>query len=84
MTELHKLLDPKIVKLLRVFYANKTELYHLTHLAKEAGIPSATALRLIKQLIDSNIIKVVPVGKIKIYSYNKNDHNEHFMELLQL
>ena len=84
MTNLKELLDPKIIKLVSVFYNNKAKLYHLTHLAKEANIPSATALRLIKQLVSSDIVKVVPVGKLKIYSYNDTEENNKFMELLKL
>ncbi|MCB9359445.1 hypothetical protein H6503_05930 [Candidatus Woesearchaeota archaeon] len=83
MSDLGKLLDPKLQKLLRVLYANKSNLYHITKLAKEADVPAATTLRLIKTLLDAGIIKAHPVGKLKIYQYYYSEENEKLMGLLK-
>jgi predicted transcriptional regulator len=82
MSSLNHLLDPKIMKLLSILYTNKNKLYHITQLAYEAKVSSATTIRLINQLIKSKIVSVSLVGKLRIYSYNDTEQNNIFMKVL--
>lgn len=83
MPVLNQLLDEKIVKLLLVLYKNKSKLYHLTQLAQEAKVSSATTLRLMKLLTKSGTASIVRVGKLKIYKYNDTEKNNRIMRLLE-
>ncbi|MFT4304030.1 MAG: helix-turn-helix domain-containing protein [Candidatus Woesearchaeota archaeon] len=82
MSDLAKLLDPKMLQLIRVLYQNKSNFYHLTQLAKEANVPAATTLRFVKTLTSSGLIKTHVVGKLKIYQYYYSESNENLMRLL--
>jgi DNA-binding MarR family transcriptional regulator len=82
MSDISNLLDPKILKLLTVLYTNKSKLYHITQLASESKVSSATTIRLIDSLIKSNFVSVSVVGKLRIYSYNETEQNNTFMKVL--
>lgn len=83
MTDLSRLFDEKVLKLMQVLYLNKDKLYHLTQLASESKVSSATTLRLMSQLIDSDYVKISTVGKLKIYSYNDSYKNNQLMRVIQ-
>jgi DNA-binding IclR family transcriptional regulator len=83
MPNLSKLLDEKVLKILTVLYANKGKFFHLTQLAQASSVPAATTLRMLKPLVDSGIIEVSSVGKIKIYRYYDNFENNTFMKVLE-
>lgn len=83
MTGLSQLFDKKVMKLMQVLYSNKDKLYHLTRLASDSKVSSATTLRLMPQLIKSDFVKVSIVGKLKIYSYNDSYKNNQLMRVIQ-
>lgn len=76
------LLDEKLLRLLRVLYAQKDTLFHLTKLAADANVPASTAMRLLKQLTDSGLVSIHPVGKIRIYAYKETEENDALMRML--
>jgi len=83
MTGLSQLFDKKVMKLMQVLYLNKDKLYHLTQLASDSKVSSATTLRLVPQLIKSDFVKVSKVGKLKIYSYNDSYKNNQLMRVIE-
>ena len=76
------LIDKKVEKILKLFFENKTELFHINSVSKRSGVPLATAFRIIKKLADLEIITAVEVGKFKIYKLNVDEKTELLARLL--
>ena len=83
MSELGNLIDKKLLKILIVLQRNKDKLYHITQLALESQVSAATTLRLMKNLLKSNMVTVSNVGKLKIYKYNDTEKNNSFIKVIK-
>ncbi len=79
---LEQLFDSKMLKILRLFYADeKTELY-LREISKKTGIPVATTFRIINKLSKLSIIETLQIKKFKLYKLGDNEHTRflgHFI-----
>ena len=82
MASLNQLLDDKVVKILLVLSKHKSKFYHITQLAQDAKVPTATTFRIIRQLLKAGTITMSKVGKFKIYKYNDTEDNNKIMGLL--
>ena len=67
------LVDPKIVKILRLLIANKGKHYHLQKIASDAKVPLASTFRLVNKLVKLGYIDVILVGKFKLYKLAVNE-----------
>ena len=65
------LLDPKLHRLIQLFLNDKEGLYHLQKISTESKVPLGTTFRLMKKLVDAELVETVPVGKLKLYRTNK-------------
>ena len=65
--KIKSLLDEKILKIVQLFLNNPDKIYHLQQISKESKVPTGTTFRIIKQLSKSKIIKIIKVGKLKLY-----------------
>ena len=66
------LVDPKIVKILKLLVANKGKHYHLQKIASDSKVPIASTFRIMSQLVSFNVVEVSVIGKMKIYKIADN------------
>ncbi len=77
------LIDKKVEKILKLFFENKKELFHINSVSKRSNVPLATTFRIIKRLVNLEIITAVEVGKFKIYKLNANEKTELLARLVK-
>lgn len=77
------LIDKKIVKILRLFFENKGELFHINMISKKSKVPLATTFRIIKKLVDLDTITTIEIGKFKVYKLNANKKTEILIDLIK-
>ena len=79
---LEALISPPLLKVLKHFINNDDEKYYLREIARLAHIPPATTFRVLKQLVESQLIDLEKIKAFKLYSLNKE--NSFFLsEILQ-
>lgn len=67
---LEELFDKKKLAMLKFFLQNKDKEFYLRELSKETSIPIATAYRIIKKLMELDIIIQIKIKKFKLYKLN--------------
>ena len=71
------LINPKIKRILGVLLSNREKIYHLKQLSFESKVPISTAFRIVYNLTRLNYIKIIRIGKIKLYVLNDNDKTKN-------
>jgi len=69
---LEGLVDKKIMRILKVFIKNKNELFHLQKVSELSNVSLATSFRLMRRLVSLGFVKVIRVGKFKVYKFAEN------------
>lgn len=69
---LRGLIDKKIRNILEVFIANKDELFHLQKISKLSNVSLTSSFRLIKKLVNLELITTIKIGKFKVYKLAEN------------
>lgn len=69
---LEGLIDKKVERILKTFFVNKEQLFHINKLSEESGVPLATTFRIINKLVSLNIITSININKFKLYKLNKS------------
>ena len=82
MDLLKGLVDDKLLRILILFINNPDELYHINKVAKNANVPLTTTFRLIKDLLDNNIIEAIKISKFKVYKLSKNQKTKSLKKLI--
>ena len=70
------LIDPKLLRIVKLFLEKPNELYHLQKISSEAKVPLGSTFRLIKQIQATGLIEIITVGKTKLYKTNKKTQKE--------
>lgn len=70
---LEKLFDPKILAILKLFIDNKEKQFYLRELSKASKVPVASCFRIVKHIVNLNLIKEVKISKFKLYKLNENE-----------
>jgi hypothetical protein len=65
------LIDPKLLRIARLFLNKPEELFHLQKISSEAKVPLGSTFRLIKKVQQTGLVEVITVGKTKLYKTNK-------------
>ena len=76
------LIDPKITRILRLFFRKKKELFHLQKISREAHVPLTTTHSLMKKLVEFELVAFITVGKFKLYRLAENDKAKELEQLL--
>jgi DNA-binding Lrp family transcriptional regulator len=79
---LESLISPPILKILKLFINNDDQTYYLREIAKLTRVPPASTYRILKQLVDNDIVKVNHVKRFKLYTFNTED-NRFLLDLFQ-
>lgn len=76
------LLDPKLVRVLRLLLTNKGKLFHLQNISVESGVSISTVFRIMPVLVKKGIIEQIRVGKIKLYRLQDNEKSAELSGVL--
>ncbi|MDP7141653.1 MAG: hypothetical protein QF362_03000 [Candidatus Woesearchaeota archaeon] len=76
---LEELFDKKVLKVLKLFLADKGNEFYLREIAKLSKVPVASTYRIITKLIALNIIDEKKIKKFKLYKIKQNKSTE-FLE----
>lgn len=81
-TIIESLLNPSLLKILKLFINNDDQKYYLREVAKIAKIPPATTYRMLNQLVKAEILTIEQIKTMKLYYLNQD--NTYFLtEVLQ-
>lgn len=67
-TKLQSLIDPKLLKIVKLFLKNPEKIYHLQQISQETKVSTGTTFRLVNELKKSKILKTITIGKTKLYT----------------
>lgn len=82
MAAVRDLLDEKLVKIIEVFDRNPGKRLYLTDISEKSGINMATTYRIVNKLVQKEYVKVTPIGKMKVYSWGKNEKARALQKIL--
>lgn len=77
---LEELFDQKMLRILRMFIADKEKQFYLREISKDANVPVATTARIIDKLLKLELIKLIVVKKFKLYQLNADNPNIKYLE----
>jgi len=76
---LEGLFDNKKLKVIKLFLQNKEKQFYLREIAKQTRVPIASTFRIIKKLMELELITQIKINKFKLYKTATND-NTVFLE----
>ena len=77
---LEHLFDKKLLKILRLFLADKDRQFYLREVAKQSKVPIATTSRNVQKLLSLDLITLIKINKFKFYKLNKDNPNIKYLE----
>ncbi len=80
---LEGLVDKKVRNILKIFIKNKDELFHLKKISEMSKVPIATSFRIVRRLVMLGFVRVIRVGKFKLYKLADNKKTELLRGLLK-
>ncbi len=80
---LEKLIDPKILKILRVFFENDKRPFYIREIAKLTKVPIASTFRTIQQLTELKLIDQQSLAKFKVYRLADNEKTRFLGQLIK-
>ena len=82
MNIIEEFFDKKILAILKLFLFDETQQFYLRELSKKARVPVASTFRIIKRLLELNIIRETIIKKTKLYSLVDNQNTEFLRNIL--
>ena len=79
---LENLLNPSLLKILKLFINNEDQKYYLREISKLTKIPAATTYRMLNQLVKCQLIVLEEMKTSKLYILNQENSN-FLSEILQ-
>lgn len=76
------LVDDKTLRVLRVFLNNPDEFFHINKVSQKSKVPLATTFRIMKNLLELDILSVQKISKFKIYKLADNKKTKRLKVLL--
>ena len=80
---LEKLIDPKILKILRVFFENDKRPFYLREISKLAKVPIASTFRVVNNLHDLKLLEQISLAKFKAYRLADNERTRFLGQLIK-
>ncbi len=77
---LEELFDQKMLRILRMFIANKDNQFYLREISKQCKVPVATTSRIIDKLLKLSLIKIIKIKKFKLYQLHTDNSNIRYLE----
>lgn len=79
---IESLFDPKIIKILRLFINNPSDEYYLREIAKLTRVPPASTYRILKNLLELELLEELKNKHLKTYKLNE-ENTRMFADLLE-
>ncbi len=70
---LEKLIDNKVVSIIKILLADKEKKFYLKEVSEEAVVPIATSYRILQRLKDMSLINETKIGTFRVYGAASND-----------
>jgi Mn-dependent DtxR family transcriptional regulator len=70
VSRISQIIEPKLLKIIKLFLEKETEIFHLLQISKEAKVPLGTTFRLINKLKKIGLVDTITIGKSKLYRTN--------------
>ena len=80
---LKELFDEKILKVLDALIANPEKKFYLSEISSITGVNISTAFRILNKLIEQQFVKMITMGKIRFYQFNKNEKTLSLLKMLK-
>ena len=80
---LEQLIDPKVIKILRIFFENDKKQFYLREIAKNTGVSAASTFRLLNKLVQMRIISLIHSAKFKTYILADNETTRFLGQLIK-
>lgn len=82
MSILKQLLEPKLLRILKVLIAGRAQYFHLQKISSDAKVPLASTFRIVKKLVKIGLVKVIKVGKMKLYIFSGSKEAKEIQKIL--
>jgi len=79
---MEQMLDPKMVRVIRIFLKDPKKQYYLREAAKDSGVPLSTTFRIMQKLLKLKIVRQIKISKFKVYQYEENEQTELISSLI--
>ena len=80
---LEKLFDAKILAVLRQFFQHDNKEFYIRELSKLSKVPLASTFRIVRKLVDYNIIREVKLSKFKVYVLDDNEQSRFLGQIVK-
>jgi hypothetical protein len=80
---LEQLIDPKIVKILRIFFGNDKKQFYLREVSSLTGVSPASTFRLLNKLVEVKIVSLIHSAKFKTYILADNETTRFLGQLIK-
>lgn len=74
--------DEKIIEIMGLFINNPEKQFYLSEIAKASKINISTTFRILNNLSSKDFLKVILIGKIKMYQLEKNEKTYTLIKFL--
>jgi predicted transcriptional regulator len=76
------IIDDKLLRVLKLFFNNPDEYYHINKVSQDTKVPLATTFRIINNLSENEIIEFHKIAKFKIYRLAKNKKTRELRKII--
>lgn len=80
---LEELFDKKKLKIIKFFLQNKEKEFYLRELSKETTTPIATTYRIVRKLVNLELLREIKIKKFKLYKINESKDIEFLESFLK-
>lgn len=80
---LEELIDPKTLKILRVFFDDDKRPFYLREISKLTGVALASTFRVVNHLFQLKILDRVSIAKFKVYRLADNERTRFLGQLVK-
>jgi DNA-binding MarR family transcriptional regulator len=81
---LEELFDKKTLAVLRLFASNPERKYYLREIAKATRVPIATVFRIVRKLVEMNVLAEIKLSKFKVYQYSTGKEAKFVEQLIEI
>jgi sugar-specific transcriptional regulator TrmB len=83
LSVLKDLLDEKVIRIMNLFIDNPSRQLYLSEISNLSKINVSTTFRVLNRLANQGFLKVVLIGKVKMYQLEKNDKTHTLVKFLR-
>ncbi len=77
-----ELIDPKVIKIIKLLLKSRGKLFHLQQVSHSSNVSMGTVFRIVPKLVKIGLVKQISVGKIKLYQVEENKKVQEIEKVL--